>query len=117
MNYLNRFFYRALTCFAVLFFAAAMANAGPPSSDCVIVLHGLGRTEASLAKIEKVLTEKGYRVWNEEYASRDADIETLAENHISIGVHQCEEWNAVNIHFVTHSLGGILVRQYLQTNT
>ncbi len=103
-------------CLAVLFAGATVAAAGP-AADCVILLHGLGRTEASLSKIEKVLTEKGYRIWNEEYASRDADIETLAENHISIGVHQCEEWKTVNIHFVTHSLGGILIRQYLQTNT
>jgi len=116
VNYLNRFFYRALTCFAVLFFAAAMANAGPPSSDCVIVLHGLGRSADSMAKIEKNLSQNGYRVWNEDYPSLDASIETLADKYISLGVRKCMEGGAGNIHFVTHSMGGILVRQYLQSN-
>ena len=92
---------------------AAMADAR--NEECVIVLHGLGRTEDSMARIEQTLIQRGYRVWNEPYPSREDDIETLAARHIPLGVEFCAEGNAGAIHFVTHSMGGILVRQYLQS--
>jgi triacylglycerol lipase len=97
-------------------FCSTTAPANPQNKECVIVLHGLGRSEASMGKIEKVLIDNDYLVWNEAYPSREADIETLATDHIPLGIHQCEEENAADIHFVTHSMGGILVRQYLQSN-
>lgn len=101
---------------AILLSASTSVPAGPPNKECVIVLHGLGRTEASMRKIEIALIKNNYLVWNEEYPSREEDIETLAATHVSQGIRQCQEKNASAIHFVTHSMGGILVRQYLQLN-
>ena len=101
---------------ALLLLFSTSTPASPPNKECVIVLHGLGRTEASMRKIEKALIENNYLVWNEEYPSREENIETLAANHVSQGIRQCGERNATAIHFVTHSMGGILVRQYLQSN-
>jgi hypothetical protein len=92
------------------------AQAASLDKECVIVLHGLGRTEASMSKIEKALIENNYMVWNKEYPSREAGIDILAANQMLSGIRQCKEWNARTIHFVTHSMGGILVRQYLQSN-
>ena len=110
------------TCLIAFIFTAILLSvktsipAGPPNKECVIVLHGLGRTETSMRKIEKALIENNYLVWNEEYPSREENIETLAANHVAQGIRQCREKNASAIHFVTHSMGGILVRQYLQSN-
>ena len=84
--------------------------------ECVILLHGLGRTAASMGKIEKMLAESGFQVWNQTYPSRTFTIEKLAESHIIKGLLKCQDWGATRIHFITHSLGGILIREYLQTH-
>lgn len=85
--------------------------------ECVIVLHGLGRTAFSMGLIEKALSREAYLVWNEGYPSTSSAIEELSETAITDGLHFCEQNKAGTVHFVTHSLGGILVRQYLQHHT
>lgn len=82
--------------------------------DGVIVLHGLGRTAKSMTPIQKKLEADGYFVWNKSYPSRDENIISLAESFLGEGIAQCRAAGVANIHFVTHSMGGILVRQYLQ---
>jgi len=109
-------FLATLFCIVMLVLVTTTARADQENRECVIVLHGLGRTEASMGKIEKTLANNGYLVWNEAYPSREAEIEILAANHLPPGIRQCEEWNAGTIHFVTHSMGGILVRYYFQNN-
>ncbi len=82
--------------------------------ECVIVLHGMGRTKYAMRKVEKELVVAGYTVWNRSYPSTQKPIEVLAVEHISKGLAFCRRAQAEKIHFVTHSLGGILVRYYLQ---
>ncbi|MGH7990858.1 MAG: esterase/lipase family protein [Limisphaerales bacterium] len=79
----------------------------------VILLHGLCRTSRSMAKIECALTDAGYKVRNVNYPSRTATIQKLADDAIGKAVGDCEKGGATKINFVTHSLGGILVRSYL----
>ena len=85
-------------------------------NECVIVLHGMGRTKFAMRKVEKELADAGYTVWNQSYPSTKKSIEVLAAEHISKGLQFCRSARAEKIHFVTHSLGGILVRYYLQDN-
>jgi triacylglycerol lipase len=79
----------------------------------VILLHGLCRTSRSMAKMERALTDAGYRVQNVSYPSRTAAVQQLADDAIGRAVNECHRDGATNINFVTHSLGGILVRSYL----
>lgn len=87
------------------------------STECVILLHGFGRTLNSMKKIAGRLEALGYAVWNEGYPSTEKPIRTLVSDHLVPAVQWAEEMGANKIHFVTHSLGGILVRVYLQGNS
>ncbi|HEY7236131.1 MAG TPA: thioesterase domain-containing protein [Gemmatimonadaceae bacterium] len=72
-----------------------------------VLLHGLGRTARSMRPVERALTARGYEVLNIDYPSRVADIETLATG-VAREIHR---WHSDGpLDFVTHSLGGILLR-------
>lgn len=83
------------------------------TKDCVIILHGLGRTSRSMKKLEEFLKKKEYLTWNRTYPSREFSIEELSD-HVQKGLDFCKSKNSKSVFFVTHSLGGILVRYYLQ---
>ncbi len=79
----------------------------------VILIHGLARRSRSLIPMAKALKKKGYRVVNLEYPSTSLCIEEIAEGFLERAV-QVALQNTGPIHFVTHSLGGIIVRLYLE---
>ena len=95
----------SVVLFLLLWPAAAYSN------DCVILLHGLARSDGSMSKLAEVLGEEGYQTVNVSNPSRNYEIEKLADDSIPIALEKCS--GAESINFVTHSMGGILVRQYL----
>jgi len=99
---------------ALLFLIACVHCTDPNTTgtEAVILLHGLGRTNRSLNTMEKALKESGYLVVNLTYPSLTEPIETLAV-HLDKGFKQCCLSKDMKIHFVTHSMGGILPRYYL----
>ncbi len=89
----------------------------PVQGDYVVLIHGLGRSAKSLDKLAKVLDQKGFDVLNIDYPSREHDIETLTGRFIGPAIlNHCRDINR-KVHFVTHSMGGIILRYHLQSTT
>jgi triacylglycerol lipase len=114
---LKRLLITAITMTALAFTPSASPavclNNYIQSPENVILLHGLCRTPHSMAEMQRALIAAGYTVWNVDYPSRTAPIEKLADDAISQAIARCRQNGATCIDFVTHSLGGILVRSYL----
>lgn len=77
---------------------------------CAILLHGLARTETSFALMEAALEGEGYRIVRPGYPSTQAPIEALVRQTLPDAVDEC---GTSKVDFVTHSMGGILVRQWI----
>ena len=95
----------------------AEASSDSPTSkkECIILLHGMGRTKMSMLKAELQLKSKGYKVVNLNYPSTDKTIDEITKSAIPKALKLCGE-KVAKTHFLTHSLGGIIVRNYLQKN-
>lgn len=77
----------------------------------VVLLHGLARGASSMQRMEVALRKQGYRVCNLGYPSREHSIAELASRYVAPRVAECVRGSGEPVDFVTHSMGGIIVRQ------
>lgn len=83
--------------------------------ETVVLLHGLARTPRAMLALSLAARRRGYRVLNWHYRSAFGTISEHAEAFAREVVPRIAE--APRVHFVTHSLGGIVVRQFLAAHT
>lgn len=82
--------------------------------DTVVLLHGLGRTPLSMLALSIAARRRGYRVINWHYRSA---LHSIAEHADAFAREVAPRLTgAPRVHFITHSLGGIVVRQFLATH-
>lgn len=92
----------------------AQERAEPAPVECVILLHGLARTPRSFHRLERRLREEGYDVVNLSYPSTEETIERSVDCVREKLQPLVEPPRYRRVHFVTHSMGGIVVRYYLR---
>lgn len=82
-------------------------------SEHVILVHGMCRSAGTMESMAKTLRKAGYTTTILDYPSRKKTVRKLSDEHLAPAVEMSKKQGAAKIHFVTHSLGGILVRDYL----
>lgn len=82
------------------------------NGEGVVLLHGMARTARSMLKIERTLQAAGFATLNPGYRSRHRPLEALVEAlHPAIAAFAAATPGC--LHFVTHSMGGLLARGYI----
>ena len=87
----------------------------PDDKEIIVLLHGLGRSNASMWLLASRLEEAGYYVQRVGYSSLHQKPDEILKD-ISSQINQCCQRHTQSVHFVGHSLGGLMIRAYLQDN-
>ncbi len=97
------------TALGLLLILSPVAKAG--TAELVVLLHGLTRSADSMARMADSLTAAGFEVCNVDYPSTKSPIESLAAGEVLSAIQACIGAAPRKVSFVSHSMGGILVRQ------
>jgi pimeloyl-ACP methyl ester carboxylesterase len=115
---------RYLTVFCLIVVGASVfACAGDRTSDArhatdretVVLLHGLGRSEAAMWLLAARIEAAGFAVVRIDYDSLGDPPERIVAA-VSRQIDACCKPSAQPVHFVGHSLGGLIIRAYLAKN-
>ncbi len=92
---------------------ASPENGVPTNRECVVLLHGLYGMPLTMKRLEWAFEKSGYDVVNVGYPTWRAPLERALESHIHRAIQKRIPSGTTRVHFVTHSMGGISLRLYL----
>ncbi len=104
---------RTVLILTILLAGSITEAAADNAPDTVVILHGIARTSKSMSAVESALQKDGYRTLAITYPSTKKNIDDIVA-----GLHEKELdkafWSSAGtVHFVTHSMGGLVARRYL----
>ncbi|TAL58486.1 MAG: alpha/beta fold hydrolase [Legionella sp.] len=82
-------------------------------TETVVLVHGLLRSSISMFFLKHFLQHQGYEVYSYNYPSAKYNIHQHAQSFEQYLLKFMREHPSTRVHFVTHSLGGIVVRETL----
>ena len=88
------------------------AHRGPTNGEAVILIHGFGRSNSAMSSLSDQIEEAGYEVHRVGYSSLTQDIDGIRDE-VSEKILDLSLDGAKRVHFVGHSLGGLLIRDHL----
>lgn len=89
--------------------------ANPP--EIVVLAHGYGRSESAMWLLAKRIEDAGYSVCGIDYSTIGQSVSSvLAESESQINACVSTAEQSAKVHFVGHSLGGLVIRSYLEQN-
>ena len=97
---------------AALFSGPVQAPALSASRETVVLVHGLGGNGWNFRLLAGHLEEAGYSVRQVEYDSREESLDLILEE-VDRQIAACCLSEATRVHFVTHSLGSLVLRAHL----
>lgn len=83
------------------------------AAETVVLLHGIAKTSNSMKPVQRVLREAGYEVLSITYPSTKKNISGIVEGLHTQPLNEAFWAKADKVHFVTHSMGGLVAQQYL----
>ena len=102
--------------FLMAIISQSVGASGNNKSEVVILLHGIGHSKWNMFLAERAMKKAGYQTYNLTYPSLKHDIATLSA-FIKNNIDKSNIWNDYSkVHFVTHSMGGVITRTYLNLN-
>ena len=84
-------------------------------SKTIVLIHGIHGERSDLSLLNEKLQQKGFKTYNFHYPSTKYPIEKLSSNYLKPFLAKLNSQNQ-SISFLTHSMGGILLRHYLYKN-
>ncbi len=85
------------------------------AKEIVVLLHGLARSNIAMWRLKMRLEDAGYHVEQVGYRSLTQTPAEIVQD-ISAQIDRCCQSINHKVHFVGHSLGGLLIRAYLENN-
>ena len=88
-------------------------SAGAHGTKAVFLIHGWGVRAVSMARLASALADEGFIVYNYDYPTSKRNIEAHSEVFLALYRRIMSTEKASEVYFVTHSMGGILLRSAL----